>query len=111
MCSKLRETNLLKINSIIKEKIIMAKVELTAKSMEVFNYLKDNGGKISIQELADALREGKVRSVSANVNDLAKKGLVTREKEVVEGVEKPVPYAVLTADAGEIEVALKEGKK
>lgn len=73
-------------------------MQLTAKSNEVFEYLKNNGGKVSIDELANATGRS-ARSVGANVLDLAKKGLVVREKEEVEGAEKPVAYAILT-DAG-----------
>lgn len=73
-------------------------MQLTAKSNEVFEYLKNNGGKVSIEELANATGRS-ARSVSANVLDLTKKDLVVRKKEEVEGAEKPVAYAILT-DAG-----------
>lgn len=73
-------------------------MQLTAKSNEVFEYLKNNGSKVSIEELANATGRS-ARSVGANVLDLTKKGLVVREKEEVEGAEKPVAYAILT-DAG-----------
>lgn len=73
-------------------------MQLTAKSNEVFEYLKNNGGKVSIEELANATGRS-ARSVGANVLDLTKKNLVVREKEEVEGAEKPVAYAILT-DAG-----------
>lgn len=73
-------------------------MQLTAKSNEVFEYLKNNDGKVSIEELANATGRS-ARSVGANVLDLTKKGLVVREKEEVEGAEKPVAYAILT-DAG-----------
>ena len=73
-------------------------MQLTAKSNEVFEYLKNNGGKVSIDELANATGRS-ARSIGANVLDLTKKGLVVREKEEVEGAEKPVAYAILT-DAG-----------
>lgn len=73
-------------------------MKLTEKSQIVFEYLKNNGGKVSIEELADATGRS-ARSVGANVLDLTKKGLVVREKEEVEGAEKPVAYAILT-DAG-----------
>lgn len=85
-------------------------VELTQKSLEVFNYIKENGGKVAITELANALREGKVRSVNANVTDLAKKELVVREKEAVEGEEKPVTYVVLTETGHEVDGVLKAPK-
>lgn len=68
---------------------------LTAKSQEVFDYVKTNGNKVSIPELAQALDRTE-RSVGANVTDLTKKGLAAREKVEVEGAEKPVTYVVLT---------------
>lgn len=73
-------------------------MKLTEKSQIVFEYLKNNGGKVSIDELANATGRS-ARSVGANVLDLTKKGLVVREKEEVEGAEKLVAYAILT-DAG-----------
>lgn len=73
-------------------------MKLTEKSQIVFEYLKNNGGKVSIDELANATGRS-ARSVGANVLDLTKKGLVVREKKEVEGAEKPVAYAILT-DAG-----------
>lgn len=73
-------------------------MKLTEKSQIVFEYLKNNGGKVSIEELANATGRS-ARSIGANVLDLTNKGLVVREKEEVEGAEKPVAYAILT-DAG-----------
>ena len=73
-------------------------MKLTEKSQIVFEYLKNNGGKVSIDELVNATGRS-ARSVGANILDLTKKGLVVREKEEVEGAEKPVAYAILT-DAG-----------
>lgn len=73
-------------------------MKLTEKSQIVFEYLKNNGGKVSIEELANATGRS-ARSIGANVLDLTKKGLVVREKKEVEGAEKPVAYAILT-DAG-----------
>lgn len=70
-------------------------MKLTEKSNEIFEYLKDNGGRVSIEELANATGRS-ARSVGANVLDLQKKKLVVREKEEVEGADKPVAYAVLT---------------
>ena len=70
-------------------------MKLTEKSNEIFEYLKANGGRISIEELANATGRS-ARSVGANVLDLQKKKLVVREKEEVEGADKPVAYAVLT---------------
>jgi predicted transcriptional regulator len=72
-------------------------MKLTEKSMEVLNYVRDNGGKVSIAELAGALGRTE-RSVGANVTDLTKKGLAAREKVEVEGADKPVTYVVLNAD-------------
>ncbi len=73
-------------------------MKLTEKSAEVLNYVKSNGGKVSIPELAEALGRSE-RSVGANVTDLTKKELAAREKVEIEGAEKPITYVVLT-DAG-----------
>lgn len=70
-------------------------MKLTEKSQTIFEYLKANGGRVSIDELANATGRS-ARSVGANVLDLQKKKLVVREKEDVEGSDKPVTYAVLT---------------
>lgn len=70
-------------------------MKLTEKSQTIFEYLKANGGRVSIEELANATGRS-ARSVGANVLDLQKKKLVVREKEEVEGADKPVTYAVLT---------------
>lgn len=70
-------------------------MKLTEKSNEVFEYVKGNGGKVSIPELAQALDRTE-RSVGANVTDLTKKGLAVREKVEVEGADKPVTYVVMT---------------
>lgn len=75
-------------------------MKLTAKSVEVFNYIRENGSKVSIAELATALDRAE-RSISANVTDLQKKGLVVREKVAAEAEgEKDITYACLTP-AGE----------
>lgn len=71
-------------------------VKLTEKSMEVLNYVKDNGGRVSIPEITAALGRASDRSTGANVTDLQKKELVIREKVEVEGADKPVTYVVLT---------------
>ena len=76
-------------------------MKLTEKSMEVFNYVKENGGRVSIDELSAALGRP-TRSISANVTDLCseKKGLCLREKVKGEGEDaKEITYVVLT-DAG-----------
>ena len=70
-------------------------MKLTEKSQTIFEYLKANGGRVSIEELANATGRS-ARSVGANVLDLQKKKLVVRENEEVEGADKPVAYAVLT---------------
>lgn len=70
-------------------------MKLTEKSNEVFEYVKANGGRNSIDEICNATGRAS-RSINANVNDLVKKGLVTREKVEVEGVDKPVTYVVMT---------------
>lgn len=72
-------------------------MKLTEKSMQVFDYVKQAGGKVTIDELASAL-DREARSINASVNDLAKKTLAMREKVEIEGAEKPVTYVVLTAE-------------
>lgn len=86
----------------------MENIKLTEKSLEVFNYIKDNGGRVSVEELANGLNRT-ARSVNANVTDLCseKKGLAMREKVTVEGEEKPVTYVVLT-EAGQAFVPAAE---
>jgi len=81
-------------------------MKLTEMSNAVFNYVKENGGRVSIDELASAL-DRSTRSVGANVTDLTKKGLVVREKVNVEGAEKPVTYVQIT-DEGKVFVPTEE---
>lgn len=76
----------------------MENIKITEKSAEVFNYVKANGGRVSIEELAQATGRT-TRSVNANVTDLCKKELCIRDKVEVEGQDKPVTYVCLT-DAG-----------
>ena len=73
-------------------------MKLTEKSNEVYTYVKENGGKVSVDELCEALGRAP-RSINANITDLCseKKGLAMRVKEEVEGAEKPITYVVLTA--------------
>lgn len=68
--------------------------KLTEKSAEVYEYIKNNGGKVSVPELAAALDRTE-RSVGANLTDLQKKGFGAREKVEVEGEDKPITYFVL----------------
>ena len=71
-------------------------MKLTEKSMEVYNYIKENGGRVSIDELAAGLNRT-ARSVNANVTDLTKKELAAREKVKGEGEDaKDITYVVLT---------------
>ena len=76
----------------------MDNIKLTEKSLEVFNYIKENGGRVSVEELATGLNRTP-RSVNANVTDLCseKKGLAMRDKVAGEGEDaKPITYVVLT---------------
>ena len=68
--------------------------KLTEKSAEVFEYVKNAGGKVSVPELTQALGRSE-RSIGANLTDLKKKGFGEREKVEVEGEEKAVTYFVL----------------
>lgn len=71
-------------------------MKLTEKSTNVLNYVRDNGNKVSIEELATALNLS-TRSIGANVTDLTKKELATRVKEPGDGEDaKDVTYVVLT---------------
>lgn len=72
--------------------------KMTEKEVAVFNYVKTNGGRVSIDEIAEAL-ERSPRSIGPNINAFVSNDLAVREKVEVEGAEKPVTYVVLT-DAG-----------
>lgn len=80
-------------------------VELTEKSMSVFKYVKDNGGKVSVDEIAAALGTT-VKSVRPTITlTLKKKGLVEYVKEMVGDTE--IGYAVLTELGNSEEVVVK----
>lgn len=70
-------------------------MKLTEKSNQVFTYVKENGGRVSVEEICTAT-DRPSRSINANINDLVKKGLAERDKVEVEGADKPVTYVVLT---------------
>ncbi len=73
-------------------------MKLTEKSNEVFEYVKSNGGKITVDELCAALNRAP-RSVNANITDLKNKGLVVREKVAGEGEDaKEITYVVMTEE-------------
>lgn len=82
-------------------------MKLTAMSNEVFTYVKENGGRVSIDEMCEALGRNP-RSIGANVTDLTKKGLVIREKVKAEAEDaKDITYVVMTED-GKIFVPSEE---
>jgi DNA-binding MarR family transcriptional regulator len=68
-------------------------MKLTDNSFAVWNFVHENGGKVSLPEICDALGKG-ARSVGANVTDLKKKGLAERVKEEVG--DETITYVVLT---------------
>jgi uncharacterized membrane protein len=71
-------------------------MKLTEKSLNVFNYVKENGGRVSIEAICEALGLP-ARSINANVTDLVKKSLVIRDKVAGEGEDaKEVTFVVLT---------------
>ncbi|MBQ6629806.1 MAG: MarR family transcriptional regulator [Methanobrevibacter sp.] len=70
-------------------------MKLTDKSSEVFEYVKGNGGHVSVEEICSATGRA-ARSINANINDLVKKGLAEREKVEMEGEDKPVTYVNIT---------------
>ena len=71
-------------------------MKLTEMSSQVFNYVKENCGRVSIDELVNVTGRS-ARSVGANVTDLQKKGLAMRDKVKGEGEDaKDITYVVLT---------------
>lgn len=73
-------------------------MKLTEKSLNVFNYVKENGGRVTIDAICEGLGLA-ARSINANVTDLSKKGLVIRDKVAGEGEDaKEITYVVLTDD-------------
>jgi DNA-binding MarR family transcriptional regulator len=71
-------------------------MKLTEKSLNVFNFVKENGGRVSIDAICEGLGLA-ARSINANVTDLSKKGLVIRDKVAGEGEDaKDITYVVLT---------------
>ena len=71
-------------------------MKLTEKSNEVYTYVKENGGRVSIEEICNATGRN-ARSIGANVTDLTKKELAIREKVAGEGEDAmDVTYVVLT---------------
>lgn len=74
----------------------MANIKLTEKSLNVFNYVKENGGRVTIDAICEGLGLA-ARSINANVTDLSKKGLVIRDKVAGQGEDaKEITYVVLT---------------
>ena len=81
----------------------MDTIKITEKSAEVFNYVKGNGGRVSVEEICEATGRA-ARSINANVTGLVKKGLAEREKVEVEVKEKPVTYVCITEAGKAFEV-------
>lgn len=79
---------------------------LKEKTQECFDYIKENGGRVSTAELADALGV-KINSITGRVNSLVKNGLAERVKEDVDGEDKPVTFVQLT-EAGKTFVPSEE---
>lgn len=71
--------------------------KMTEKELAVFNYVKQAGGRVSIDEVADAL-DRSPRSIGPNVNAFVSNGIAQREKVAVEGEDKEKTYIVLTAE-------------
>jgi DNA-binding MarR family transcriptional regulator len=75
-------------------------MKLTEKQLAVVNYIKDNGGRVAMEELCAALGSD-AKHLNPVVTTLGvkgprAKGLVDYEKIAVEGEEKPVKYVFLT---------------
>lgn len=69
--------------------------KMTEKELAVFEYVKNNGGRVSIDEIAEAL-DRTPRSINPNVNAFVTNGIAEREKVDVEGEDKPVTFVTLT---------------
>ena len=69
--------------------------KMTEKELAVFEYVKENGGRVSVDEVAEAL-DRTSRSINPNINAFVANGLAEREKVEVEGEDKPVTFVVLT---------------
>lgn len=75
-------------------------MKLTEKQNLVFNYVKENGGRVSMDELCAALNSD-AKHLNPVVTTLGvkgerAKGLLDYEKVPVEGQEKPVKYIFIT---------------
>lgn len=79
-------------------------MKLTEKTNEIYSYVKENGGRVSMEELV-AVTGRTSRSIGANVLDLQKKGLAVREKVASEagedGKATTITYVVLTDEGKE----------
>lgn len=79
-------------------------MKLTEKTNEIYSYVKENGGRVSMEELV-AVTGRTSRSIGANVLDLQKKGLAVREKVACEagedGKATTITYVVLTDEGKE----------
>lgn len=80
--------------------------KLPEKSGAVYEYVVNNGGRVSIDELAEALGVG-TRSVGGSVTSLTKKGLVLRDK-VKGDDDKDITYVCLTDDHATVYGALED---
>lgn len=86
-------------------------MKLTARQNEVFEYLKANGGRVSMDELCSALGTD-AKHLNPVVTTLGvkgerAKGIVDYEKVEMEGADKPVKYVFLT-EAGKNFVPTEE---
>ena len=86
-------------------------MKLTARQNEVFEYLKANGNRVSMDELCSALGTD-AKHLNPVVTTLGvkgerAKGLVDYEKVEMEGADKPVKYVFLT-EAGKTFVPTEE---
>ncbi|MBQ4060557.1 MAG: hypothetical protein IJD46_00885 [Bacilli bacterium] len=57
-------------------------MKLTEKTLEAFNYIKSNGGRVSTKDIQAGLGLEKIASVTGRVTSLCNKGLAVREAEV-----------------------------
>lgn len=77
----------------------MEKINLTEKTLEALNYIRENGGRVSTAELMVGLGCEKIASVTGRVNSLVNKEMATREYETItdeNGKDKKICYVNLT---------------
>lgn len=85
-------------------------MQMTPKTLEIFEYLKENG-RVTTAELSEVLGR-EIRSLTPSINILTKAGVAVREyeqAEVEEGAKaKQLVFVKLTEEGLATEAVLKE---